>query len=119
MGTTANVTANVEATESNVVVYEVQDFIKVKEFTQVVKEIRANANGYKYVTFITAGNIAENVYFSKGAAEEVGPAKTPIGKGFFKELVVSEYARESDGVIMMKLSRKGGNRLELDDEFFS
>ena len=73
--------------------------------------VRCNTNGYPFITFIDGDNSAENVYFSKGAAEGVEEG-TPITRELLADLQVSEYINE-DGEPRVKLSRKGGNRLEI------
>lgn len=49
----------------------VKQFASEKGFTQIVPKVRVNENGYPYVTFIDGKNEAENIYFSKRAAEQV------------------------------------------------
>jgi hypothetical protein len=50
----------------------IKDFCKSKGFTQIAPSIRTNTNGYPFITFITAANVAENIYFSRNAAQAVG-----------------------------------------------
>lgn len=61
------------------VVQSIKDFCKSKGFTQIVPSVRVNENGYPYITFIDAKNIAENIYFSKSASQAV-TAGTPVDK---------------------------------------
>jgi len=49
----------------------VSEFAASKGFTQIIPTIRANVNGYPFVTFINDNNEAENVYFSKSSAESI------------------------------------------------
>lgn len=58
----------------------IMDFAKSKGFVNIVPRVRINTNGYPYVTFIDSANQAENIYFSKSAAEQVAEG-TPVDKG--------------------------------------
>lgn len=90
----------------------IKEFAKDKGFVQINKTVRTNINGFPYVTFINAQNEAENVYFSKGGAEEV-----KAGDDF--PSVASKYdityATNAEGETRPKLCRKGGDRVSLDD----
>ncbi len=55
----------------------IKDFAKSKGFMNIVPRVRINENGYPYVTFIDSDNKAENIYFSKKAAEQVAEG-TPV-----------------------------------------
>lgn len=115
--TKENAQATADAVISNpVTVSTVKEYATNNGFTQIVPTVRANENGYTYLTFINADNKAENVYFSKEAAKlEKTKVGSIVGKGYFDDLTISEYARESDGAAMTKLGVKGGNRAELED----
>jgi hypothetical protein len=63
-------------------VLSIPEFIAQHNFVQVCHTVRENTNSYPFVTFINKDNQAENVYFSKAAAQDV-TAGTPIVKGFF------------------------------------
>lgn len=90
----------------------IKDFAKAQGFVQINKTVRTNVNGYPYITFINAKNEAENVYFSKGGAEEV-----KAGDNFIE--VASNYditmATNAEGEVRAKLCRKGGDRVSIDD----
>ena len=60
----------------------IKQFCNSKGFTQLTPSIRMNANGYPFLTFIDANNVAENVYFSKNAAKSVA-----VGQALSKELL--------------------------------
>lgn len=49
----------------------IQEFVTSNNFTSINECIRVNINGYPFVTFINADNVAENVYFSKSESEKV------------------------------------------------
>lgn len=49
-------------------VQTIKEFVKSQGFTQIASHVRVNTNGYPFVTFIKADNVAENIYFSKNAA---------------------------------------------------
>ena len=100
------------------VVVSVKDFMRSNGFTQVHNEVRQNSNGYPFVTFINGKNEAENIYFSKGAAE-LPQAKlgTPIAKGYFDAFSIAE-TKNGAGEKRIKLVRQGdSSRLEMDDLF--
>lgn len=61
------------STENALRTISMQEFAASKGFTQVVPTVRANANGYPYLTFLNENNEAENVYFSKASAESIEP----------------------------------------------
>lgn len=92
----------------------IKDFAKSRSFVQINKTVKTNVNGFPYITFIDASNVAENVYFSKGASASIkaGDDFTAIIKDY--EICSAENA---DGETRMKLCRKGGDRVELDSLF--
>ncbi len=65
------------------------EFTKSKGFTTLVPKVRANKNGYPYLTLITADNKAENVYFSKKSSTLVKEGME-IVKGFLAGFQVAE-----------------------------
>lgn len=98
------------------VTLSVQDFMKANNFTQVHNEVRENTNKYPYVTFINNKNEAENIYFSKGAAESV-KAGDAIAKGFFAPFIIVEATNAQDEK-RIKIARAGdSNRMEAADLF--
>lgn len=72
----------------------------VKEFCQTngvsaISNVRSNANGLKYCTFIINGT-AENIYFSKRATDKVAlDDKAKAIKDMFITLVEYDDAREA------------------------
>lgn len=98
------------------VTYSVQDWMKSNGFTQVHNRVRVNTNGYPFVTFITSGNDAENIYFSKEAAKAVS-LDSEIKKGFFANLIIAETTNAA-GEPRIRIARAGSSsRLEVDDLF--
>lgn len=98
------------------VTVSVKDFMKANSFVQVHKEVRANTNGYPYITFINGKNEAENIYFSKEASKQV-KAGDPIAKGFFDNFLTASTTNEA-GEERIKLVRSGDStRLDIDDLF--
>jgi hypothetical protein len=93
----------------------IKEFAQLRGFVQINKTIRTNVNTYPYVTFINAKNEAENVYFSIGGAEEI-----KAGQLFDKELAstfdIAMYQNEA-GEERVKLCRKGGDRVSIEDLF--
>ena len=53
------------------IVEKISEFCSKKGFVQVVRTIRANTNGYKFLTFINASNEAENIYCSKALSSKL------------------------------------------------
>ena len=91
----------------------VQAFMKANGFTTIVPAVRANSNGYHYVTFINDQNVSENVYFSKGASATVVEGQV-IAKGFFDQFEAAETVN-LDGELRNKLVTK--RRASLDELF--
>ena len=91
----------------------IADFIKSNNFTSVAKQVRANINGYTYVTFIDSKNEATNIYLSKSLALEVFEG-TSIGKGFFANKTIAETAN-GEGEVRYKLAHKDSQRISLED----
>ncbi len=79
----------------------VKDFVKSKGFQSVAPTIRANTNGYPYITFIDDKNVAENVYFSKNGAKMVG-AGEPITKELISKFQVAD-CKNAAGEVRTKL----------------
>lgn len=94
----------------------VKDFMVNNGFVSVYKAVRENSNGFPFITFITADNKAENIYFSKGASEMVAEGEL-ITKELIAQFQIAETTNAS-GEARIKLVRKGGSeRLELSDLF--
>lgn len=94
----------------------VQEFMKSNNFVSVVKMVRSNTNQYLYVTFITADNKAENVYFSKNAAEMTAKGEI-IARGFFTPFMIG-FTTNANGEKRTKLIAQGeSNRITAEDLF--
>ena len=83
------------------IVQTVLEFAKAKGFMQTASSVRINVNGYPFVTFIDAQNIAENIYFSKDASTKV-KAGDIVDKAMLTEHQIAEVANEA-GEIRHKL----------------
>lgn len=97
------------------VVHTVQAFMKMKNFVSVHKSVRANANGYPFITFINDKNEAENIYFSKAGSEIYGKDMA-IERGFFAPLTIVE-SYNADNELRYKLSIGSENRLNVENLF--
>lgn len=91
----------------------VNQFVAVNAIVEVSKKVRANSNGYLYVTFIDSDNKAINVYLSKSLCEEHSEDEA-IVKGFFKEMLIAEV-QNSEGEQRIKLVHKESQRLDISD----
>ncbi len=96
-------------------------FCKNNGFTSVHETVRENGNSYPYLTFlsnkinpVTGKVFAENVYFSKKAAENVVQG-TPVTKSMLKNLQVC-VTENANGEVRNKISSIGSSPyLSLDD----
>ena len=110
--------ANTEITNPTTITktLSLKDFCTEKGFVEIKPLIGKNVNGYPFITFITGSNAAENVYFSKNAAEIV-PVDNKISKELFSKLMVTFLVNE-DGEERIKLSLKNEtNRVSIDSFF--
>lgn len=82
-------------------VLTLKEFCASKGFTQLAPSVRVNENGYPFITFIDANNVAENVYFSKAASQAVA-AGTPIDKAMLSVYQIG-VTTNADGAERMKL----------------
>lgn len=62
----------------------IKDYCKSKGFKQIAPTVRVNTNGYPFITFIDAINVAENIYFSRNAAND-----NPAGKTVTKDMLTT------------------------------
>ena len=85
-------------------------------FTQFVKLVRCNSNGYPYITFINDNNEATNVYFSKAASTMVTDGLVITApRDFFSQFCFVE-ATNAQNELRWKISSKGeSNRGSLDE----
>ena len=108
--------ATTTAITNPLITMSVQAFMQENKFTTVNKEIGFNTNQYPFVTFISADNKAENIYFSKKLSDNYKPGDT-INKGFFAALQIIKTVNAA-GEERIKLGSLGGdNRLSVDDLF--
>lgn len=107
------VVAPAPATTDVIETATVKEFIGMFGFIQINPSVSTNVNGYPFVTFINAQNVAENVYFSKKLASKY-PKGTPIGAGFFNSLQIAKTSNVA-GETRFKICSTGGSRLTLMD----
>ena len=84
--------------------------LEANKFTDVIPSVRTNANGYPFLTFMTADNKATNVYFSKSMQLEAGT----VDIAFLRGLKACETANAA-GELRWKLTDAAGNRVSLAD----
>ena len=70
--------------QNKLVVESIKDFATKNNYASVAPTVRVNTNGYPFITFFTEANVAENIYFSKAAAEKVD-AGTPVDKALMSQ----------------------------------
>jgi hypothetical protein len=79
--------------------------------------VQVNTNGYPFITFFKGGqdDSAENIYFSKAAAEAVraGDSIKDLGLGDYR-IMELDYG---NGETRLKLTNKSGGALDLDAIF--
>jgi len=108
--------APVSTSSSTLATTSVQEFMLSKDFTSLVKRVRANSNGYPYITFINSKNEAENIYFSKNASNLVADGEE-IAKGFFNPFRIA-VTTNALGEERTKLVSQGeGMRTSIEDLF--
>ena len=93
--------------------FSVSEFCAANNLVEVAKSVRANSNGYQFITFIDKDNVALNLYLSKSLCEEI-PEGTAITKGFFNNKVVVE-TENAEGETRFKLAHKDSQRVDLAD----
>ena len=93
----------------------IKAFAKSKGFTQMHQSVRENKNGYPFITFINASNEAENIYFSKRAAESVAEG-TAITRSLLEGFQMSEVVYSDGRPTQWKISSQGeSTRVDLED----
>lgn len=112
---TAQTNANDTSSNTRPTVMTVAEFCKMKKFVELVPKVRFNANEYPFITFITADNKAENIYFTVNASDTVheGQDLREIAHDLQIVLVTYNDGRESRA----KISRKSSSRLTIEDLF--
>ena len=89
-----------------------RDYCTEQGFVQIAKKIRANVNGYKYITFSRSETDSENIYLAKSLDES-----TTVGQAIDKDLLKSlqiVHTTNAAGEVRTKLCGKG-ERLDLAD----
>ena len=90
----------------------IKDFVASKGFATIVPVIRENANGYPFITFIDAKNVAENIYFSKTSSAFLAAGQL-IDKGFINQYQIGTTVN-ANGETRTKLV-SNSNRVSLAD----
>lgn len=98
-------------TATSLKVVTVAEFARTNKFTQIAPKVRANKNGYPFITFIDANNKAENVYFSKAAAKNVKEGDS-VTKDMLKGISVAPDTKNAAGESRVKLV--SSDRLDLE-----
>jgi hypothetical protein len=112
-GKTAPKPAAKLATQAPLETQSVLAFMRQNGFTQYNANIGVNVNDYPFVTFINADNEAENVYFSKNAAEQISADEAVNGQFLARFVIVDTV--NAEGEARTKLSLRGGNRGSIND----
>lgn len=89
-----------------------KEFMTLKSFSQVIPSIRRNSNGYAFLTFTSASNEAENIYFSKTMSDSLDMQKVDVS--FLRSLKACETTN-AEGAVRWKLTDSASNRIELAD----
>ena len=91
-------------------------FRKLFGYTEIVKVVRENANGYPFITFLTDKNVAENIYFSIKASDKVAAGIEVDAKFFSRNEFLFAEVKNQQGENRWKIIGKGdSNRLSLDE----
>lgn len=109
-----NLVENTAAVTTAPTIMSIADFCKSRKLTEIVPKVRMNANGYPYVTFINADNVAENIYFTKNAS---GTVEEDMDLRIIAKDLQIVFVVNSDGEERVKLSRKSTSRLSIEDLF--
>ena len=92
----------------------IAEFSKSQGFTQVLKLVDENLNGYPFITFMTGDNKAHNIYFSKKASEHRAKGEV-VTASMLKEHRIA-IVKNSAGEERIKLCGQGESlRLDLSD----
>ncbi len=82
------------------------------KFAQVIPTVRYNSNGYAFLTFTSADNKAENIYFSVNMSESLSKGEvSKVDIAFLRSLKACETANNS-GESRWKLTDSAGNRVD-------
>lgn len=91
-----------------------KEFATERRIVHVAKAVRENSNHYPFITMIDADNKAENVYFSKKAAESVTVGQV-VSKELMKDFMIG-FTTNADGEERIKLI-SNSERVEITDLF--
>jgi hypothetical protein len=92
--------------ENGLIVMSVADYAKKHGFNQIVPTVRKNENGYPFLTFINKEeNKAENVYFSKAAADGVQPGEA-ISSLKPYQIAVTKNAQQEERIKLISNSER-------------
>lgn len=86
-----------------------KEFMSLLGFAQIIPVIRRNSNGYAFLTFTSADNKAENIYFSKTMSDSLSEDKVSIE--FLRSLKACETTNAA-GEVRWKLTDSAGNRID-------
>ena len=81
------------------------------KFAQIIPVVRRNTNGYAFLTFTSADNKAENIYFSKTMSDSLTEGEK-VSIDFLRSLKACETAN-SNGELRWKLTDSAGSRVDL------
>ncbi len=91
-----------------------KEFATKRNIVHVAKHVRENQKGYPFITMIDKDNVAENIYFSKKAAETV-TVGTVVDKGLMKGFMIG-YTKNEAGEDRIKII-SNSERVEITDLF--
>lgn len=89
----------------------ISEFVTINKFVEINESIRTNTNGYPFVTFINASNVAENVYFSKASSATIKQGDL-VTKEFLANYRIAKTTN-ADGEVRTKLVSNKSNRISL------
>ena len=88
-----------------------KEFMNKKSFSQIIPVIRRNTNGYAFLTFTSASNEAENIYFSKTMSDSLTEGEK-VSIDFLRSLKACNTVN-SNGESRWKLTDSAGSRVDL------
>ena len=89
----------------------ISEFVNTNKFVEINNTVRTNSNGYPFVTFINASNVAENVYFSKASSATISKGDA-VTKEFLANYRIAKTTN-ADGEVRTKLVSNNSNRISL------
>lgn len=79
-------------------------------FAQIIPVVRRNRNGYAFLTFTSASNEAENIYFSKTMSDSLTEGEK-VSIDFLRSLKACNTVNTA-GESRWKLTDSAGNRVD-------